>query len=213
MRFLILLLVLTVTAQAQLKWDKPVQKFDRSPEDREIEARYGFRNTGTTAITIKSLRSSCGCTTAKLEKKVYAPGESGEVTLNFRFGDRKGLHRKGVTVNTDEKTGEPTILNLVVHIHDPLTITPALVWWRRGEGLEAKSVAIDAEAGESVRVTGVSSSNPRFTASLVTGKAGQKYSVAITPTDTAQKDTAEIKVQTDYPSDAPRAYTIHARIK
>jgi len=213
MRFLLLLFVLTVTAQAQLKWDKPVQKFDRSPEDREIEARYPFRNAGPTTITIKSLRSSCGCTTAKLEKKVYVPGESGEVTLNFRFGDRKGLYRKGVTVNTDDKTGEPTILNLVVHIHDPMTITPALVWWRRGEATEAKSVAIDAEAGESVRVTGVSSSNPRFTASLLTGQAGQKYSIAITPTDTAQKDTAEIKVQTDYPSDAPRAYTIHARIK
>jgi hypothetical protein len=213
MRFFLLLLLLTVAAQAQLKWDKPVQKFDRSPEDREIEAHYGFRNTGATTITIKSLRSSCGCTTAKLEKKVYAPGESGEVTLNFRFGDRKGLYRKGVTVNTDEKAGEPAILNLVVHIHDPLTITPALVWWRRGEDSEAKSVAIDTEAGESVRVTGVSSSNPRFAASLVTGQAGLKYSVTITPTDTARKDTAEIKVQTDYPSDAPRTYTIHARIK
>jgi len=213
MRFFLLLLLLTVAAQAQLKWDKPVQKFDRSPEDREIEARYGFRNTGTTTITIKSLRSSCGCTTAKLEKKVYAPGESGEVTLNFRFGDRKGLYRKGVTVNTDEKTGEPTILNLVVHIHDPLTITPELVWWRRGEAREPKTAAVSAEAGESVKVTGVSSNNPHFAVSLVTGQAGKSYSVAITPTDTAQKDTAEIKVQTDYPSDAPRAYTIHARIK
>lgn len=202
-----------MSAQAQLKWDKPVQRFDRSPEDREIEAHYPFRNIGTSTITIKSLRSSCGCTTAKLEKKVYAPGESGEVTLNFRFGDRKGLYRKGVTVNTDEKTGEPTILNLVVHIHDPLTITPELVWWRRGDATEAKVVTIEAAPGESVRVTSVSSSNPRFTATLTTGQAGQRYSINITPADTAQKDTAEIKVQTDYPSDSPRAYTIHARIK
>jgi hypothetical protein len=48
---------------------------------------------------------------------------------------------------------------------------------------------------------------------LITNQPGQKYAIAVTPTDTTQKDTAEIKVQTDYPNAAPRAYTIYARIK
>lgn len=178
-----------------------------------MEAQYAFRNAGTAPITIKSLRSSCGCTTARLEKKTYAPGEKGEVTLRFSFGDRMGLYHKAVTVSTDEKSSEPQVLDLIVHIHDPVTFAPALVWWRRGETAGAKSVEVNAAPGERVAITGVSSTNPRFTARLVTAQAGQKYAVVITPTDTAAKEAAEIKVQTDFPADAPRAYTVHARVK
>src|SRR4051812_24861549 len=103
MRLLLpLLLACAATAHAEISWDRPEQKFERSPDDKAVEARYTFRNSGTTPVTIKSLRSSCGCTTARLEKKTYAAGETGEVVLRFTFGDRIGLYRKTVTVNTDE---------------------------------------------------------------------------------------------------------------
>jgi hypothetical protein len=207
------LLLLGTAAHAQLQWDKPIQRFTRAPEDHAIEARYTFRNAGTTPITIKSLRSSCGCTTAKLDRKTYAPGESGEVVMKFTFGDRRELHRKTVTVTTDEKTTEPMVLNLLVDIHDPLTIAPALVFWRTGEAAAAKSVTIDAEPAQHVRIKSVSSTSPRFTATLQTAQPGEHYTVAITPADTAQKDAAEIRVLTDFPADAPRTYTIFARIK
>lgn len=211
--FAVLLFAISLPAGAQLAWEKTRQDFHRSPEDKAIEAHYWFRNAGTAPVTIKSLRSSCGCTTARLEKKTYEPGERGEVVLRFTFGDRKGLYRKVVAVTTDDKSVEPVNLDLYVNIHDPLTIAPALVWWRKGEAAESKPIALNAEPGESVRITGVSSTNPRFTASLRTNEPGQKYAVTVTPANTAEKDTAEIKVQTDYPKDAPRAYTIYARIK
>ena len=206
-------LFLAPLAHAELKWERTVQQFQRVPDDKACEARYAFRNTGSTPITIKSLRSSCGCTTAKLDKKTYAPGEQGEVVLKFTFGDRKGNYLKGVTVTTDEKSAEPVVLKLFVDIHDPLTVTPALVFWRTGEATAAKSVQLTADPNQQVRIKSVTSSNPNFKTTLQTAQAGQQYSVAITPTGTAQKDSAEITVQTDFPADAPHAYTIYARIK
>jgi len=215
MRFLLLipLLFLTPLAHADLKWEKIVQQFQRVPDDKSVEARYAFRNTGTAPLTIKSLRSSCGCTTAKLDKKTYAPGEQGEVVLHFTFGDRKGNYLKGVTVTTDDKTAEPVVLKLYVEIHDPLTVAPALVFWRTGEANAAKSVQLTAEASQHVHVKSVTSSNPNFKTTLQTAQTGLQYSVEITPSGTAQKDSAEITVQTDFPADAPHAYTIYARIK
>lgn len=215
MRFLLLipLLFLAPLAHAELKWEKTVQQFQRVPEDKAVEARYAFRNIGTAPLTIKSLRSSCGCTTARLDKKTYAPGEAGEVVLRFTFGDRKGNYLKGVTVTTDEKAAEPVVLKLYVEIHDPLTIAPALVFWRTGEAPAARTVQLNAEASQHVHIKSVTSSNPNFTAALQTVQPGLQFTVAITPTATAQKDGAEITVQTDFPADAPHAYTIFARIK
>jgi hypothetical protein len=200
-------------AQAELKWDHPIQQFHRVPEDKEILAHYTFKNVGTTPITIKTLRSSCGCTTAHLDKKTYAPDESGEVIVRFVFGDRKGWYRKGVAVTTDEKSAEPQTLGLIIEIRDPVTLAPALVFWKTGEPVAAKSVQFNADPAQPVRIKSVTSSNPRVSAKLDTIKAGEQYAISVTPADTAQKESAEISVQTDFPPDAPRAYIIHARIK
>ena len=208
-----LLLVLSSFAHAELKWEKPVQKFQRVPEDKVVEARYAFRNSGPAPLTIKSIRSSCGCTTGKLDKRTYAPGEEGEVVMRFSFGDRKGPHLKTLRVSTDEKNAEPEVLKLIVDIHDPVTLAPGLVFWRTGEAASAKTVQLTADASQPVRVKSVTSSNPNFTATLQTVQAGAQYAVAIVPAATARKEAAEITVQTDFPADAPHTYTIHARIK
>jgi hypothetical protein len=164
-------------------------------------------------VTIKSLRSSCGCTTARLEKKTYAPGEQGEVVMTFVFGGRKDLHRKTVSVTTDDNPKDPFILDLRVDIHEALLVTPALVYWKTGEPVAAKSVQLTADPAHPVRIKSVTSSNPRLSATLETIKAGAQYAVSVKPADTAQKESAEISVQSDFPPDAPRTYVIHARIK
>ncbi len=211
--FLIASLLSAASSHAGLVWDEPLQQYQRTPDDRAMEAHFTFKNTGATPVTIKQLRSSCGCTTARLDKKTYAPGESGEVLARFVFGDRKGLHRKTVEVRTDDKAAEPVILDLRVLIHDPLTITPALVWWKRGDAAGAKTVQLTATSEQTVRVKSVTSSNPRLPAKLTTAKAGEQYVVSVQPADTAQKESAEISVLTDFPIDSPRTYIIHARVK
>jgi hypothetical protein len=213
LHFFLCQLLLAVAARADLKWDKPAQEFQRTPAEAALEAHFTFQNTGQSPVTIKSLRASCGCTTARLEKKTYAPGEQGEVLTRFVFGDRKGLHHLTVSVVTAEKPNEPMVLDLRVYIHDPVTIAPALVYWKTGESPAAKTAQVNAEAGQPVHVKSVASSNPRVTATLQIVKPGAQYIVSVAPADTTQKESAEISVQTDFPPDSPKTYTIHARIK
>ena len=211
--FLATLLLLTGRGLAELKWDRPVQQFQRTPADGEIGVHFTFRNAGAAPVTIKTLRPSCGCTTAHLEKKTFTPGEAGEVVARFVFGDRKGPHRKTIEVRMDDAAAEPVLLDLRVNIHDPLTIAPALVFWKRGEPGEAKTVQLTADAAQHVRIKSVASSNPRLPAKLEIIKIGEQYVVSVTPADTAQKESAEISVLTDFPADAPRTYILHARVK
>lgn len=209
----LLLLLIGAPVQAQLKWDQPIQEFHRVPEDKEIYAHYAFHNNTAAPVTIKSLKSSCGCTTAHLDKKTYAPNESGEVMIHFVFGDRKGYYRKTVTVTTDDKTAAPVVLNLLITIHDPVTIAPALVFWKIGQPATAQSVQFTVDATQHVHIKSVTSSNPRLIAKLEPTKPGEPNVISVQPADTAQKESGEISVQTDFPTDAPRVYTIHARVK
>ena len=212
LRLLVLALLACATpAFAELLWEKPWREFHRTPDDDHVETNFTFRNAGAVPITIKSVKTSCGCTTARLDKNTYAPGEKGEVVARFAFGERKGSHRKMITVIADD--GSKQELNLVVFIHPVLTISPALVYWKVGQPAEAQTVQLTAEPGTNARVKSVTSSNPRVRATLETTKPGEAYAVSVKPADTTQREIAELTVQTDYPPDAPRAFTIHARIK
>ena len=211
--FAVGLLLLPASAHAELKWERPIQEFHRSPEDKYVEARFVFKNVGDTSVTIRDTKTSCGCTTARLEKKTFAPGESGEITAKFTFGSRKGLQRKTVTVYTDRDKEPAAVLDLRVDVQPFFTVAPALVLWRVGETPSEKAVQLTAANGRKVRVKSVTSSNPHVKARLQTAAEGERYTLLVTPEGTAQKEAAVLRVETDFPTDAPRTYTIHARIK
>ena len=205
------LFAFAAVARAELKFDSPVQEFRRSPSDRYVEARFSFKNVGETPVTIRRVRTSCGCTTARPDRDTFAPGETGEIAAKFSFGSRRGPQRKIITVTTADKT--QTMLDLRVWIQEPVTLTPALVLWGVGEPAEAKRVDLAIDVPQKVRVTGVTSSNPRVTATLEPVKLGESYRLKVQPTDTAQKESAEIVVQTDPPAAAGKKYVVYARVK
>ena len=210
---LLSLLLCAAPLRAELKWEKPWQDYHRLPSDGHLETQYNFKNTGSTPVTIRRVKTSCGCTTAKLDKNTYGPGEQGQITVKFTFGDRKGPHRKIINVTTDDQE-VPTELNLTVWIDEPVTLSPELVFWRKGEAVTGKTVQLaNGPGARAVHVKKVTSSNPRLTAKVETVKDGEQYAVTITPADTTQKESAEITVETDFPADQPHSYTIQARIK
>jgi hypothetical protein len=210
-RTLFILAVFATAAHADLAWEKPAQEFHRVPEDGHVTAKFAFKNTGPEPVTIKRVKTSCGCTTAKLAKNTFAPGESGEIEVKFTFGSRRGPQRKIIGVTLDD--GREQMLDLRVFIHEPLTLTPALVYWKVGEEPAAKTVKLTTADGQKVGVKSVTSSSPRVNASVQTVNVGQEYLVSVKPADTAAKETAELTVATDFPPDAPRSYRIFARIK
>jgi hypothetical protein len=210
-RTLLCLAASVAFARADLVWEKSTQEFHRVPDDKHVEAKFAFKNTGPDTVTIKKVTTSCGCTTAKLAKNTYAPGESGEIDVKFNFGSRRGPQRKIIAVIGEDK--REWMLDLRVYIHEPLTLTPALVYWRTGDAPEAKAVKLTTADGQKVAVKSVTSSDKRVSATVSAVKPGEEYLVNVKPADTSAKLAAELTVATDFPPDAPRSYRIFARIK
>jgi hypothetical protein len=199
-------------AHAELVWEHPAQEFQRRPEDAELNVNFAFRNDGKTPVTVTKVTSSCGCATAELPKKTYAPGESGTLTSKFTFGGRRGMQAKSISVATDDgKTAQLSFQCLI--LDEPLVLSPAFVWWRVGEAAKAKPVDVAIADPGKLHITAVASSNPRIAATLNASAPGEKSTVQIQPADTARQETAQVFVQTDFPPEGPKAYVIEVRIK
>src|SRR5207237_7508843 len=66
---------------------------------KELAHTFAFVNRGPEAVEIVEARASCGCLTPRLEKRVYQPGERGELRLEVNtFTQPAGPHAWTVAV-------------------------------------------------------------------------------------------------------------------
>ncbi len=201
------LIFLQPAAHAALKWDQLRADLVPGPNDKSVETRFPFVNEGSETVTIEAVKSSCGCTTATLDKKTYAPGEKGEVRARFDIGQRRGPQSKTIAIKIlNDPT--PTILTLAVALAEPIKLKPALLVWEKGETNHAKTIAFAAPAGQPIRSVKVTSSDPRMHSEIETPKDGASYAIQVTPenTDAVGFATLTIEVELANTTQTLRAY-------
>jgi hypothetical protein len=209
----VLFLALMTSAYAGLQWDNLEQTFAVKPADSTVVAKYRFTNTGTEPVTIDSVRTSCGCTTATLTKKEYLPGESGEIEARFEVGGRVGHQEKAILVTTSDSPQTPAVLRLIANIPESIKITPEMVFWRVGEAPEPKTIEVSVSDESPAKIASVISSTPHIKATVGDVLPAKKATIQVTPTDTSHVDHATLIIRMDYPAENPAAHYAYVRIK
>ena len=213
MRIILLLVLAASTAHAQLVWDKTVRELRAQPGDEKVEATFRFRNAGTYPVKITRVLTSCGCTTARPEKEVYAPGESGALTGVFKIGSRLGRQNKTIEVHTDPPTAKPTYLAMVTEIAETVDFDRRVVFWARGEQSVAREIRAKVLQADPIRIVRVEASDPRLRATLRELAPGREYLVQVQPADTSAPLRGEVVLFADSPAGSPQTFTLRARVK
>ena len=88
-----------------------------------------FTNEGAGTLIITNLRASCGCTVGQLDKREYAPGESGIIKIQFKPQGKSNLVRQTVTVTTNDPslTNFETQISVSAFVMPIVRVDPAIV--------------------------------------------------------------------------------------
>jgi hypothetical protein len=84
-----------------IKFDKEVYDFGELTEGEVIKNKIVYKNTGKFPLVIEQANGSCGCTVANFSKEPIAPGEKGEIEVEFNSKGRPGAHTKSVIVEAN----------------------------------------------------------------------------------------------------------------
>ncbi len=207
-------MLLPVYGQAALTWDTQRIALTTRPSDKEAVARFHFVNSGNTTITITSVHSSCGCTTAQLDKYTYGPGESGDINAVFTLGDRVGEQEKTINVTTDEAAARPVQLILHVIIPELLTYSPRLLMWKVGDKLEGKTTIITANTPLRISTIAVTSPIPtEVSARIEPMETGSKYQLIVQAVSTAQVMNVSIPALATFTDGTTQKFTIYALVR
>jgi hypothetical protein len=207
--FLSLISMLASIAHASINFSSTTLELTPKPTERNLNASFAFTNTGESMVTILDIKTSCGCTVAELDKKIYAPGEGGEIKVTYKT---KGISdSQTITVLMDDKEKPQEQLKLIVMIKELLSITPKQVMWDVGEEAVAKDIKIRViYKDEPVKVVGVVGGKD-FKAEME--EVGGEYILHVTPSSTAQIAVGKIDIKTDYPAENPMEFRAFARVK
>jgi hypothetical protein len=181
----LLLSFISPAVHAGLTWETRREERTAVPGDTEASGIFRFHNSGTSPVTITSIQTSCGCTTAHLEKRSFAPGEAGEIRAVLNLGGRTGLQEKTITVATDEQTRYTLALSIT--IPELLRYTPRLLYWRTTEKQEWKTA--EFSAGTELTIASVELSPPvpsEVVAQWETLTAGRSYRLKLKPVAAGQ---------------------------
>ena len=168
---------------ASLTFDNNRIVHEATLDETEYTAKFPFTNTGDTPVKILEVNSSCGCTTAMPSKTVFNPGESGEISATFDYGQREGKQIKSIRIETDEESDPRVFLTLEVNIPTALNVSPSVVMWNRSAttGFEPKEVTIVSSLAEPVEITEVVASSDNFIHEVKVLDEGRKFALAVTP--------------------------------
>jgi hypothetical protein len=216
---LILWLRLSVPCAAQLQWETRELEFSPSVDQTQVIAHFKFQNVGHSEIKITSVSTSCGCTTAALEKDTVAPGEKGEIAATFNFGKRVGflentiVEQKTIVVESTDLESPNTSLALKVHIPALAQVRPSSLQWALGESPSAQEINIKILNDLPMHAVSAISSDPRILARIEETVPSKEYRVVVEPKGTNEPVTAVLRIKTDYPAENPKEYITTARIK
>lgn len=102
-------------AQSALHWENKTVEVRPAASEKTVRADFAFTNASRQPVVIDAVKSSCGCTTVSLDKKVYQPGEKGRITGVFTPGRSRGVQAKAISVKVKGEP-KPTILTMVTYL-------------------------------------------------------------------------------------------------
>jgi hypothetical protein len=89
-----------------------------------LTCEFKFTNTGDSLLEITDVRATCGCTVPTLDKKEYAPGETGIIKVNFAPGVYTVPVTKQIHVVSNDAKEPELILTLKANVVKKVLIDP-----------------------------------------------------------------------------------------
>jgi len=98
-----------------ISFDKKTWDFGTITDGEVVEHTFRFTNTGTSDLVISSASASCWCTIPNWPKEPIAPGEKGEIKVEFNSNGKKDMVTKDITILANTNPVK-TILQIKVFV-------------------------------------------------------------------------------------------------
>ena len=130
-----------------IEFDDTRHDFGKVSDTETLTHAFVFRNKGASTLVIRDVKTSCGCTTTKLARQEFAPGEGDKIEIKFK-PKGGGKQTKYITVITNDEKQPQVKLAISADVIPVVGLAPRSLQFGtvdRGntETLRAKVTSVD----------------------------------------------------------------------
>ena len=174
------------SGQAKLAFEQTTLDFGDVWDVGDLEGKFPFTNTGGRTLVIGEIKPSCGCTTTKLDRQRFEPGESSSIDVHWK---PKGFGSQAKTINVMSNGEGPGIEVLMIRAN----IKPFAQFSENPMRL-----GILAEGEELRRTVNLSCADPNF--EVLELLTGNRY---LTTNNLGKQADGTYKIELVFGSDTP----------
>ncbi len=90
--------------------------FGKVNEGDKVDYTFSFANKGTSVLTIKDIKTSCGCTAALVSQDNINPGQEGTLKVELNTKNRSGKMSRTVTISSNDPKDPSKILTIYADV-------------------------------------------------------------------------------------------------
>ena len=159
----------------KIAFEKIVHDFGDTAPGAKKHGEFKFTNTGDGLLKITKVKSCCGVTTT-LDKKEYAPGESGVLKLEYRASQRPGSMRRQLYVDCNDKTMPQITLTLKANIVTKVSYEPQKInLLLKNENASCPEITVESLDNKAFSITGFKSTGDCITADVNSSAKATKF--------------------------------------
>lgn len=161
-----------------IKFEKTVYDFGIVGPKSSTTCEFKFKNTGNETLKIPRTMSTCGCTIARLDKKEFAPGESGDIKVTYRADKLPTKVMKSITVFTNVPKRKSIKLTIKGEVQIPIAFAPNPLELKLDqENGAAGPITIQAKDDKPFAITSFTSSESVVSADIDNTKKAVKHTI------------------------------------
>lgn len=185
-------LSLCLSAWAGLELVAPPARLEPPPDATRIPAVLKLRNQSVESLTLREIRSCCGCLTAASPSVGIAPGAEFELPFSYDAKGRKGLQKGSLTLVP--ATGEPLVVPIEVFLRRSFDAEPRLLRWKKDAAESFLEVQIEVDPSLAPAAPRISNSSTKFPAELRAGPRPGVWILRVTQATQAARDSLTLEL-------------------
>jgi hypothetical protein len=111
--------VVLSVAPPKIQFKEETWDFGKVKQGEILTHEFVFKNIGEAPLSIRKVRTSCGCTAALVSEQKVAPGKEGQIQVTFNSGGYGAKVAKSIYVDSDDPVRPNVELTIVAEIDIP----------------------------------------------------------------------------------------------
>lgn len=108
----------------KVEFENIVHDFGKIGPKTKHSCNFMFKNTGDGILKIGKIKSTCGCTVPKLQKKEYLPGETGSIKVRYNANSHPGKVSKKLYIPSNDKKNSNVMLTIKANVELKVAYEP-----------------------------------------------------------------------------------------